>query len=109
MFREDRERAPVVGEVTDPEAIVGYERLQRGREIVEEGPRLKLRVQRARDGLETDKDIGFRRLRPGLWRGGIHARAPAGILRDKPGAYDAGTVEGGAHSSGWRRVIWNPG
>ena len=70
MFGEHRERPPVVGEVSDTEPIVGHERMQCGREIVEEGPRLKLGVERPRDGGETDEQVGFRRRRPGVWRGG---------------------------------------
>ena len=50
MRREHRERAAVVAEVSDPEAIVGYERLQRSREIVDESSRLKLLLERPRDG-----------------------------------------------------------
>ena len=49
--RKHRERAAVVAEVSDPEAIVGYDRLQRSREIVDESPGLKLLVERPRDRL----------------------------------------------------------
>ena len=39
-----------------PRPIVGHERLQHRREIVEEGSRLKLAVERPRDGRETDEE-----------------------------------------------------
>jgi hypothetical protein len=45
MRRKHRERTAVVAEVSDPEAIVGYDRLQRSREIVDESPGLKLLVE----------------------------------------------------------------
>ena len=42
MFREHRERAPVIGEVADAKPMVRDERLQRGREIIEERAGLKV-------------------------------------------------------------------
>jgi hypothetical protein len=55
MFGEYRERLPVLGEITETEMIVGHERIQRRREVAEEGPRLKLPLQRSTDGRETDE------------------------------------------------------
>src|SRR4029453_2784702 len=86
MLGEDRERPSVVRQVADTEPIVGDERLQRRREIGEEGSRLKLAVERPRDRLETDSDVGFRRRRRPVWRSRMHARAPGGILSDNAGA-----------------------
>jgi hypothetical protein len=58
MFGEDRERAPVIGEVADTQPIVRDERAQNGREFVQEGPRLKLRFERPPDSGEEDEEIG---------------------------------------------------
>jgi len=51
MRREHREGAAVVAEVSDSEAVVGYDRLQRSREVVDESPGLKFPVERPRDRL----------------------------------------------------------
>ena len=55
MFGEHREGSSVVGEVPNTEAIVGHQRVQPRREVVEESPRLNLSFKRPRDGRETDE------------------------------------------------------
>ena len=89
MFREHRERAPVVGEVTDAKPIVRDERLQRGREIVEERSRLKIRFERPPDGREADQQVGLRRFQPGAGVAECMARSGR-ILPDKLRAYKGG-------------------
>ena len=82
MLGEHGVRALVVAEVPDPEAIMGYEGMQRGGKLAEGRLRLKLPVERPRDGLETDEELRLRLLRPGVCRGRIHARLPGGILSE---------------------------
>src|SRR5215470_10375816 len=84
MFCEYGVCLPVIGEIADAEAIVGYEPMQRDREVTEKGPRLKLPFQRLPNGFETGEDLRFRLDRPGVQRGGIHGHDPAGILTDNP-------------------------
>jgi hypothetical protein len=63
MFGEHGERPPVLGKVADLQTIVGDERTQCRRELVQEEPRLKLRVERSPDGREADKEIAVLRHR----------------------------------------------
>jgi len=81
MFREHRERAPVVGEIADAKPIVRDERLQRGRQIIEKRAGLKVRFERPADRGQTLQEAGLRRRAAG-WRGRIHPRTLAGILSD---------------------------
>ena len=116
MFREHREGSLVVGKVPDTETIVWYERMQAGRKIVEEGARLKLRLERPRHSGETDEDVRFGNRRPVLWRGAMHARAQAAFYpmsvactipqprEASPGAAPASAFAYGVFRAGSRRV-----
>ena len=57
VFGEDRDRAPVIGEVADAQPLVWDERAQNGREIVQEGPRLKPHLERPPDGGQRGQQI----------------------------------------------------
>ena len=88
MLGEHRNVRRSGGEVTETETIVGDDGVQRGGEVVEEGPGLKLRLERPTDGRETDEEVG-----PGAsaryvtWRC-PWACLPGDILSDKPGVVD---------------------
>ena len=84
-YRRDG-RPVTTGEVADAKPIVRDERLQRGREIVEERSRLEVRFERPPDRGDTDENLGLRRRRRGACGRTTHPGAPATLQRTKADA-----------------------